>query len=81
MPAAADTKFWTARPVIWVRWLIVASPPYDCQLVLVMKLTAVLNERWGTTAGMSVGLRGSEPWNRCSPYIARKETMLKPSSE
>ena len=27
MPAAADTKFCTARPIIWVRWLIVDSPP------------------------------------------------------
>ena len=27
MPAAADTKFCTASPTIWVRWLIVASPP------------------------------------------------------
>ena len=27
MPAAADTKFCTDRPTIWVRWLIVASPP------------------------------------------------------
>ncbi len=27
MPAAADTKFWTVRPTIWVRWLRVLSPP------------------------------------------------------
>ena len=27
MPAAADTKFWTVSPIIWVRWLIVFSPP------------------------------------------------------
>ena len=26
-PAAADTKFWTARPPICVRWLMVDSPP------------------------------------------------------
>ena len=26
MPAAAETKFCTASPIIWVRWLIVASP-------------------------------------------------------
>ena len=32
--------------------------------MLVMKLTAVLNDRCGTTAGTSVGLSGSEPWNR-----------------
>jgi hypothetical protein len=27
MPAAADTKLWTASPSIWLRWLIVVSPP------------------------------------------------------
>ena len=26
MPAAADTNCWTVSPVIWVRWLSVASP-------------------------------------------------------
>ncbi|CKR90566.1 Uncharacterised protein [Mycobacterium tuberculosis] len=26
MPADAETKFCTASPVIWVKWLIVASP-------------------------------------------------------
>ena len=27
IPAAADTKFWTVRPIICVRWLSVFSPP------------------------------------------------------
>jgi hypothetical protein len=27
IPTAADTKFCTASPAIWVRWLIVDSPP------------------------------------------------------
>ena len=27
MPAAADTKFWTVSPTIWVKWLSVVSPP------------------------------------------------------
>ena len=27
MPAAADTKFCTVSPTIWLRWLIVDSPP------------------------------------------------------
>ncbi len=27
IPTAADTKFCTVSPAIWVRWLIVASPP------------------------------------------------------
>ena len=66
MPAAADTKFCTARPSIWVRWLIVSSPLYHCQFVLVTKLTATLNAPSGATAGMFVGLNGKVPWNRCS---------------
>ena len=31
-----------------------------------MNDTATLNAPSGATAGMSVGLNGSEPWNRCS---------------
>jgi hypothetical protein len=27
IPTAADTKFWTARPAICVRWLMVDSAP------------------------------------------------------
>jgi hypothetical protein len=27
MPEAAETKFWTASPVIWVSMLMVDSPP------------------------------------------------------
>ena len=27
MPAGADTKFCTVSPNIWLRWLIVVSPP------------------------------------------------------
>ncbi len=27
MPTAAETKFWTVSPAIWVRWLMVDSPP------------------------------------------------------
>ena len=66
MPAAADTKFCTARPSIWVRWLIVSSPEYHCQLVLVMKLTATLNAPNAGTATMFVGLKSSASWKRCS---------------
>ena len=58
MPAAADTNCWTVSPTICVRWLMVFSPPYDCQFVLVMKLTAVLNDNAGATFTMSVGLNG-----------------------
>ena len=64
MPAAAETKFCTARPSIWVRWLIVSSGLYHCQLVLVMKLTEALNAPSGATPGMFVGLNISPPWNR-----------------
>ena len=35
------------------------SPPYDCQFVFVMKLAAVLNDRYGLTFAMSSGFRGS----------------------
>ena len=27
MPTAAETKFWTVSPAIWVRWAMVDSPP------------------------------------------------------
>ncbi len=66
MPAAADTKFWTVKPSIWVRWLIVFSPPNHCQFVLVMKLTAALNAPNGATFTTPVGLNGSCSWTRCS---------------
>jgi hypothetical protein len=66
MPAAAETKFCTARPSIWVRWLIVSSPLYHCQLVLVMKLTAALNAPSGATSGMFVGLKSNPPCTRSS---------------
>ena len=79
MPAAADTKFCTARPTIWVRWLIVTSPLYHCQFVLVMKLTAALNAPSGATAGMFVGLNSRLSWNRCSTYTARNEIRLNAS--
>ena len=67
MPAAADTKFCTVRPSIWVRWLIVTSPEYHCQLVLVTKLTATFHAPHGVTAGRSVGLSGRLPCSRCMP--------------
>ena len=27
MPTAAETKFWTVRPTVWLRYESVASPP------------------------------------------------------
>ena len=58
MPVAAETKFWTPSAADWTKWLIVLSPPYACQFVLVPKLTAVLNATRGSTAGKSFGLPG-----------------------
>ena len=42
IPAAADTKFCTVSATIWLVLLMVVSPAYDCQLVLVRNETAVL---------------------------------------
>jgi hypothetical protein len=67
MPTAADTKFCTVRASICVRWLMVLSPPYDCQLVLVTKLTAVFHASAGGTAGSCAGLSGRTPCSRCTP--------------
>ena len=39
-PMAAEVKFRTASPAIWVRQLIVVSDARFCQLVLVSKLIA-----------------------------------------
>ncbi len=64
MPAAAETKFCTARATIWDRWLMAPSPEYHCQLVLVMKLTAAFQAPYSGTPGRSVGLTGREPWTR-----------------
>jgi hypothetical protein len=81
MPAAADMKFSRASPVIWVRWLIVDSPPYDCQFVLVTKLTAVLNDKWGITPATPVGLNGRLPCSRSWAYSSRNDTTPNPISE
>jgi hypothetical protein len=67
MPAAADTKFCTASPAICVRWLMVDSPAYDCQFVLVTKLTAVFHAVAAPTALWSSGFSGRRPCSRCSP--------------
>ena len=42
-PTAAETKFCTASPDIWIRWPAAASPEYHCQLVLVTNETAVFH--------------------------------------
>ncbi len=81
MPAAADTKFCTVKPIIWVRWLIATSPENHCQLVLVTKLTAALNDPIGETLVRSVGLKNRCPCKRSSAYSTRTDMMLKASSE
>ncbi len=65
MPAAADTKFCTVLPSMLVRLLMLTSPEYHCQFVLVTKLIAALNDPIGLTPGRSVGLNGSTPCSRC----------------
>ena len=52
IPTAADAKFWTANPTIWVRLLITTSGEYDCQLVLLTNEIAVLNAIDGSTPGL-----------------------------
>ena len=65
IPVAADRKLWRARPAIWVKWDIVVSPEYPCQLVFVVKETAVFQEESGETAPKSFGLNGRNCWSRC----------------
>ncbi len=77
IPTAADRKFCTVSPSIWVRWLIVVSPPYDCQFVLVPKLTAVFSATFGSTAGIPAAFSGSQPWSRWSAYTNRIPIPLK----
>jgi hypothetical protein len=46
-PAAPPRKFWDASAATWLKGLIVVSPAYACQVVVVEKLTAVLKARSG----------------------------------
>ncbi len=66
IPTAAETKFCTASPVIWVRLVITISGEYDCQLVLVTKEIAVLNAIAGDTPALP-SESGSAP---CILWIA-----------
>ena len=45
---------------------MVDSPEYPCQLVLVMKLTAVLKAESGETLAKCCGFNGSHSCRRCS---------------
>jgi hypothetical protein len=65
MPVAAEVKLCTASPAIWVRSLIVDSPEYACQLVLVVKLAAVLSDESVETAPSFCGLNGNHCCVRC----------------
>ncbi len=58
---------------------MVASPPYACQLVLVRKLTAVLNDRSGGTAGMPCGFKPNQPCARMSTYSVMNPAKLNAS--
>ena len=66
MPTAADTKFCTVKPSIWVRWLMACSPENHCQFVFVTNETDALNAPHGVVPTRSVGLNGSEPCSRTS---------------
>ena len=65
IPVAADRKLWRARPAICVKCDIVLSPEYPCQLVFVVKETAVFHEESGETAPNLFGLKGRNCWSRC----------------
>src|SRR5678815_3670320 len=76
MPAAADTKFCTPSAADCTRWLMVVSPPYACQFVLVPKLTAVLNATRGSTFASPFGFAGRYTCNLCSTYTTRIPSTL-----
>src|SRR4029079_19821766 len=59
---------------------IVASPEYPCQLVLVVKLAAVLKADVGSTAPKCCGLNGSTCCSRCMRYVTTRPTALKTSN-
>ncbi len=81
MPAAADTKFCTVKPIIWLRWLIATSPENHCQLVFVTKLIAALNAPIGVKLVRSVGLKNKLPCRRSSAYRKSTDMMLNARSE
>ena len=64
MPVAADRKLCSVSASIWLRLLIATSPEYHCQLVLVVKLTAVLNAPSGPILASPRGFIGNTAWSR-----------------
>ena len=77
MPVAAERKFCTPSPSAWVKWLMVLSPPYACQFVLVAKLMAVLSARCQVTAVIPAGLPGNTPCRSCRANTTSKPSTLK----
>ena len=66
-PLAADTKFCTVSPSAWESGESVVSPAYECQLVLVVKLAAVLRAISQGTAGIPAGFPGKTACSRRMP--------------
>ncbi len=59
---------------------MVDSPEYPCQLVLVMKLSAVLKEESGETLAKPCGFSGSHSCSRCRAYTINAPKVLNSSS-
>src|ERR1035441_7866913 len=64
IPVAAEKKLWVARAIIWVRFFMVVSGVYDCQLVFVVKLAAVFQLRCSPTLPRPSGFSGNHCWSR-----------------
>src|ERR1700751_445322 len=78
MPTAADTKFCTASPAIWLGYDIVDSPAENCQVVYRRKLAAVLKEMKSETPEKCSGFRNRCPCRRRIRYRKRTKMKLKP---
>jgi hypothetical protein len=79
-PTAAETKFWTAKPAIWSRCPAAASPEYHCQLVFVVKLTAVFQAPAGSRP-VNPRFHGRCAWRRPRAYRARTEARENPRTD
>src|SRR3954464_9670212 len=64
IPVAAEVKLWIVSASIWLRFDIAASPEYHCQLVLVVKLTAMLVAPSGVMLAIPGALSGRNAWVR-----------------
>ena len=63
-PTAADTKFCTVSPAIWVRWLIVDSPDVVLPVRVGHEADGGVERHLRVDVGQVVGLSGSQVWNR-----------------